>query len=165
MKALVIYDSAYGNTAQIAETIGSTLAAQADVAVRRVGELLPEELRGLHLLIVGSPTQGFRPTPAITNFLKEITANALNGVRVAAFDTRIAASDIKPAIFRFIVKLGGYAAEPIARLLQRQGGELIAPPAGFLVTAKEGPLKAGERERAADWARSIVTATARAPAY
>jgi flavodoxin I len=157
MKALVIYDSAFGNTAQIAHAIGSALGSQKEVTICQVGNVLPEQLTNLNLLIVGSPTQGFRATQAITTFLKESLASGLKGIKVAAFDTRISTSDIKSSFLRFIVKMGGFAAKPIAKSLQQRGGELVMPPEGFIVEGKEGPLKAGELERAADWAKQIVT--------
>jgi len=156
MKALVIYDSFYGNTEQIARAIGDTLGSSAEVEVLKVGEVKPEQLAGLDLLIVGSPTRAFRPTPAITNLLKGIATNGLGGVKVAAFDTRIAITDMKPAILRFFAGLFGYAAKPIANRLQRKGGKLTVSPEGFLVMGTEGPLKEGELERAADWARQVV---------
>jgi len=65
MKALVVYDSFFGNTEKIAQTIGNALGAPADVEVLRVGNVKPEQLTGLGLLVVGSPTRAFRPTPAI----------------------------------------------------------------------------------------------------
>lgn len=158
MKALVIYDSAFGNTAQIAQVIGSALGSQEEVAIRQVNTVRPEELKAVTLLVVGSPTQRFRPTEATTNFLKEVAKQGLEGVQVAGFDTRISTSDIKSPLFRFIIEMGGYAAKRITTQLKRSGGEVIVPPEGFFVTDKEGPLKAGERERAADWARQIVAA-------
>jgi len=30
------------------------------------------------------------------------------------------------------------------------------PPEGFLVTGEKGPLKEGELERAADWAKLVI---------
>jgi flavodoxin I len=156
MKAVVIYDSAFGNTAQIAQAIGNALGSQAEVTVRQVSGVRPEQLTNVNLVIVGSPTQGFRPTAAVTDFLRETLAIGLKGVKVAAFDTRIATSDIKSSILRFVVKLGGYAAKPIADRLKQSGGELIMPPEGFYVEGKEGPLKEGELERAADWAKQMV---------
>jgi flavodoxin I len=56
------------------------------------------------------------------------------------------------------VKLFGYAAEPIAAKLQKKGGTLAAPPEGFFVGGTEGPLKEGELERAAQWARRVGAA-------
>jgi len=55
-----------------------------------------------------------------------------------------------------MVKLFGYAAEPIAKRLGRKGGELAVTPEGFLVEGTEGPLKEGELERAAAWAERIA---------
>ena len=50
----------------------------------------------------------------------------------------------------------GYAAGRIANRLERKGGYLAAEPEGFIVEDSEGPLKKGELERAAIWARRII---------
>ena len=155
MKALIIYDSIFGNTEKIARAIGNGLASDETVEVVPVSSIKPGQLEGLDLLIVGSPTRGFRPTPAIADFLKVLPNNALIGVSVAAFDTRMAASDIGPAPLRFMVNIGGYAAKPIANLLVRLGGTMILAPEGFFVNDKEGPLKDCELDRAAAWAHQI----------
>jgi len=156
MKALVVYDSFYGNTEQIAGAIGEGLGSQDDVPVLRVTEVGPEQLTAVTLLVVGSPTRAFRPTSAITKLLRTIPKNGLKGVRVAAFDTRIAMAAIKSSALRFIVDLGGYAAKPIANKLAKKGADLIVPPEGFVVADTEGPLKEGEIDRAAAWARQIA---------
>jgi flavodoxin len=62
MKALVVYDSVFGNTEQIAQAIGKALGSQAEVNILRVSNVKPEQLTGLKFLIVGSPTRQFRPT-------------------------------------------------------------------------------------------------------
>jgi len=87
MKVLVIYDTLFGNTEQIARTIGSALSSLKEVEVVRVSKVKPKQLTGLKLLIVGSPTHGGRPTPAIQNFLKHIPGSAIRGINVSAFDT------------------------------------------------------------------------------
>ncbi len=157
MKALVVYDSQFGNTEQIAQAIGNALGSQGDVETLRVGDAKPEQLAGLTLLVVGSPTQKFSPTGKTTNFLKSIPKNSLDGVRVAAFDTRFTVSEIeKVGILAFLVRMFGYAAQPIADRLEKKGGELVVPPEGFYVSGTEGPLLEGELERAADWARQIT---------
>ena len=156
MKVLVMYDSVFGNTEQVAQAIGQALGSQEDVGTLRVTSVTPEQLTGLNLLIVGSPTRGFRPTEAITAFLKAIPVNGLTGVKVAAFDTRVSLSDIDSAIGRFFVRTGGYAAKLIADRLKKSGGDLIMPPEGFFVQKSEGPLKEGELERAAAWAKQIT---------
>ena len=157
MEAIVAYDSAYGNTEQVAHAIGSALGSQEDVATLRVGDLTPERLASVSLLVVGCPTQKFSPTGATTRLLKSIPKDGLKGVKVAAFDTRFTEAEIeKVKVLAFLVRLFGYAAEPIADRLQKKGGELAVPPEGFYVDGTEGPLTEGELERAADWARQIL---------
>jgi len=158
MKVLIVYDSVFGNTEQIAQAIGNALGSQEDVEMLRVGNVKPEQLTGLKLLIVGSPTRGFRPTPAISNLLKSIPKNGLKGVKVAAFDTRFTMDEIESSVFilPILVNIFGYAAKPISDRLKRKGGELIIPPEGFFVEGSEGPLKEGELERAANWAKQII---------
>ena len=156
MKVLIIYDSVFGNTEQIAQAIGNSLSSKENVETLRVSEVKPEQLIGLELLIVGSPTRAFRPTKAIMGFLNKIPLNGLKGVKVAAFDTRISTVDVNSRFLNVLVKLFGYAAKPIAYKLEKKGGSLVIPPEGFLVKASEGPLKDGELERAADWAKLII---------
>jgi flavodoxin len=156
MKALIIYDSVFGNTEQIARAIGNALGSEEEVDVLRVGDVKPKQLTGLQLLIVGSPTRAFRPTPAIIKLLGSIPQHGLEGVKVAAFDTRIALSDVDSRILPVLVKVFGYAAKPISDRLEKKGGEVTIPPEGFFVKGTEGPLKEGELERAADWATQII---------
>ena len=144
MKAMVAYDSAYGNTEQIARAIGDALGPQEDVETLRVGEVTPERLTGVS-------------TGATTHLLKSIPKDGLKGVKVAAFDTRFTEAEIeKVKILAFIVRIFGYAAEPIADRLKKKGGELAVPPEAFYVSGTEGPLLEGELERAGEWAKQIV---------
>ncbi len=154
MNALVIYDSVFGNTERIARSIAAALGE--DTVAQNVSAVTAADLNGIDILFVGSPTRGFKPTPAITAFLASLPADALKGVKAAAFDTRIPLDSIKNPIFRLIVKKGGYADRIIAKALAAKGAALAIPSDGFIVLASEGPLKEGERDRAAVWARSIL---------
>ncbi|NPV80546.1 MAG: flavodoxin family protein [Firmicutes bacterium] len=158
MKTLIVYDSIFGNTEQIALAIGNALGSKGNVETLRVSDVKPKHLNGLELLIVGSPTRAFRPTKAITDFLNKIPANGLKGTRVAAFDTRVSTVDVNSRFLNMMVRLFGYAAKPIADKLEKRGGSLIIPPEGFFVKGSEGPLKDGELERAANWARLAMKA-------
>ncbi|MFC2079186.1 flavodoxin family protein [Candidatus Bipolaricaulota bacterium] len=159
MKALVVYDSVFGNTEKIAQAIGTGLGTQEGVPIVRATEVTPEQLNGLELLVVGSPTRKFRPTGATMRLLRRIPKNGLDGVKAAAFDTRISESEIeKVRILAFLVRVFGYAAKPIADRLTKRGGQLVSPPEGFYVGGTEGPLLEGELERATNWAKRITTA-------
>lgn len=156
MKSMVVYDSVYGNTEQIARAIGNALGSGDSAISLQVSKIKLEHLTGLELLIVGSPTRAFKPTRAITNFLNEIPSNGLKGIKVSAFDTRISINDTNSWLLDRLVKLFGYAANPIADKLVKKGGDLIIPPEGFYVKDSKGPLKDGELERAADWAQQFI---------
>lgn len=152
MKTLVIYNSVFGNTKKIAQSIAAALGSQAIP----ISQADANQLRELDLLVVGSPTRKFSPTEGISKFLNGMPKNHLTGARVAAFDTRIVLETIDSKTLRFIVDKGGYAAKTIAKTLEKKGGQLAAPGEGFYVTGEQGPLKDGELERAADWAGRLV---------
>jgi flavodoxin len=151
-----VYDSVFGNTEKVALAMSKAFNAKDNVGISKASSIQQAQLKGLDVLIVGSPTRAFRPTTNITLFLKKIPGNVLKGVRVAAFDTRISLTDVTSSILHFLIKIFGYAAQPIAEKLTKKGGDLVLEPQGFMVKDTEGPLKEGELERAAAWARRIV---------
>ena len=155
MNILVIYDSVFGNTEKIARAIGQALSEDTCAEIVRVNQADAKITAGTDLLIVGSPTRGFRPTPALTKYLNTLPKNQLNGLAAAAFDTRIDLNRISSKVLRFMVHKGGYAAGRIAGLLEKKSASLIAAPEGFFVSGEQGPLKVGEPERAASWAVQI----------
>ena len=138
---LVIYDSTYGNTKMVAETIGEAIKSP----VLHASRVNPTDLKGLDLLIIGSPTHGGWYTPEVKRVLE--LPGALQGVSVASFDTRVN-SKIGAALF-------GFAAPRLARNLQKKGARLVTVPEGFFVLDSKGPLAEGELDRAAAWAKSM----------
>lgn len=152
---VIVYDSVFGNTAQVARAIGAELEAAHQVRCIAVTEAGSADLAGADLLIFGSPTRGFRPTPAIQEFIGS-AREALRGVPAVAFDTRLDPESIHPAPLRWVVQAGGYAAQNLQRELAEYGAVKIAEPEGFLVGGTEGPLLTGELARARDWARGVA---------
>jgi len=155
LKFLIVYDSNFGNTEQIARAIGEAVTPLGEVKVLRVSKVNHSELASIDFLIVGSPTHAGRATRATKEFLKKIPPNALENVRVTSFDTRFSAKD-KGVGTRMLLRVLGYAAGRITESLKGKGGYLAAEPEGFIVEDSEGPLKQGELERAAIWAKGIV---------
>jgi len=144
MKALVVYDSVYGNTEEIARSIGEAIGI--DSKVIKAENSGSADLESVELLIIGCPTYGGRPTPKMKEFLDTIKDISLKDVKVAAFDTRF------PATW---VKIFGFAAGKIEKRLKSQGGKSVIKPEGFYVSGTKGPLVEGEYERAAQWAKNI----------
>jgi len=155
MKALIVYDSVYRNTEEIARAIGRALGEE--TRIDRVEVADADGLGEYEIVIVGSPTQGGRPSPVMKAFLRRIPAGSLRGIDVTGFDTRID-SRMQGYVLRTFMGFLGYAAGRIASQLESKGGRLVVEPAGFFVEAKEGPLRPGEVERAAAWASTIATA-------
>jgi flavodoxin len=153
-KALVVYDSQYGNTAVVARAVGEALSERFETKIETVGHATVKDIRDIDLLVVGSPTQGGRATKGIQDFIDELPQKSLDGKRVAAFDTRFAMKEHGLGL-RIVMRTIGFAAERIARALASKGGKQFVAPEGFIVADTEGPINAGELERAAAWIRQV----------
>lgn len=171
MRALVTFESVYGNTRAIAEAVAEGLRQGAEVTVRSHDEADSAELGAADVLVVGAPTHMHGlPTslsrkmaakasdeeglpldpsataePGIRSWLSDQTGD---GRAAAAFDTRV---DKSPA-------LTGSAARAIGKRMRRRGFKLAVEPESFFVEDSEGPLADGELDRAREWGRSIARA-------
>ena len=156
MKALIVYDSVYGNTQAIARAIGDGLAERYEVLVVPVGSarLMAD---GSDLLVVGGPTQRHGLSPELAALLERLPRGGLAARQAATFDTR----------YRMSALLSGSAARAAAKRLQRAGCRLCRPPASFFVERDRPPqgekrrhsqerLEAGELERAIAWGRELA---------
>jgi flavodoxin len=146
MKVLVVYDTAYGNTEKIGRAIAGAIGD--DVKILHAGETGPSDVEGIDFLFIGAPTQGGRPTRPTQDLLKKLSDTDVKGLKIATYDTRISAKWV--GIF-------GYAAGRIAKALKKKGGNLVRDPEPFFVNGTEGPLREGEAERAAAWAKEIIS--------
>jgi flavodoxin len=86
MKAIIVYDSQFGNTERIAQVIAERLGAARLLRVEDAGTL---ERKECDLLIVASPTQRHGASPAIQAWLERLPRRALKDVPAAAFDTGV----------------------------------------------------------------------------
>lgn len=144
MNTLVVYDSVHGNTEKIARAIGGAIPGE--VQVLHAGEADASGLAAFDLVVLGAPTHGGRPSPAMQEFLGKVPASVWQGKKAAAFDTRMP---------QWWAKIFGFAAPRMARRL-RKAGASVAGAEGFFVKGTEGPLADGEEERAAAWAKEIA---------
>jgi len=169
MRAVVVYESMYGNTHLIAEAIGTGLETAFDVRVLPVAQAGPDVLADADLVVVGGPTHAHGMSRASTRKAAVQAANKPAGgltvepdalgpglrewfswlgncpIRAAAFDTRMHG----PAA------LTGRASKGVIRLLREHGFNVIAEPESFLVT-KQDRLEPHEQDRARDWAARLA---------
>lgn len=170
MHVLVVYESMFGNTQQVAQAIAGGLATHAQVQLVEVGQAEPG-LGDVDLLVVGAPTQiqglskpGSRSSAAkqatdglvsqgigLREWLEKLPAAAA-AVPAAAFDTRLNKS----------AWLTGSAARAAEKLLRKQHHPVAVKAESFLVTATPGPLIDGEVERARAWGEKLGASLASA---
>lgn len=170
MKAVVAYESIYGNTRKVAEAIAAGLEPLGEVEVISVNQADAGAADGAEALIVGGPThmhglatsmsrkqaaqaaeeeEDVDVEPGAADGLglrKWLSERSGGGSPAAAFDTRMDRSAV----------LTGAAARGIAKRLRRRGYDLVADPESFLVEDSEGPLVEGELDRARDWGQSLA---------
>jgi hypothetical protein len=163
-RALVVFESMFGNTQRIAEAVMEGLSPYLPTVILEVGTA-PEVLSNeVELLVVGGPTHAFGMTRARTRedasrqagghvvseriglreWLTSLERTTGSDVAVAAFDTRID----KP-------RVPGSAARGAEKRLRKLGFHVVARPESFYVTGTAGPLVDGETERARRWGEEI----------
>lgn len=176
MHVVGLFESWFGNTREVAEAIADGARAAdptAEVACLRVAEadrrsepptclsrrpdphsrhdFRHERMMGLtaeekkdeaeqHEIEPGAEGRGVR------DWFGELP-KATKGTKAAAFDTRGDA------------RMAGGAAHGIARRLRHHGYDLVAEPEGSIIEGTEGPLRAGESERARIWGGNLVQQT------
>jgi flavodoxin len=167
VKAVIVYESLFGNTHEIADAIAEGLREAADVEVTAVKDSASESVLGAELLVVGGPTHAHgmaskftrkgalddatkkgKPMPDVEGPALREWFDALGqaaGSRAAAFDTRLPPPKL----------IAGSAAKGIAKRLRRHGYDVIGEES-FVVDHSEGPPREGELDRARAWGRGLV---------
>ena len=177
MRAVIVYESMYGNTHLVADAIGTGLGAAFEVSVVPVSHADPAVVVGAELVVVGGPTHVHGMSRAATRKAAVEAANKPASplkvepdapgpglrdwfgslgqypVKAAAFDTRMHG----PAA------LTGRASKGVARLLRAHGFDVVAEPESFLVT-KQDRLEPQETARAREWGAKLAAAIAPARA-
>lgn len=171
MRALVVYESMFGNTEAVARAIGEGIGASMRAEVVEVGVAHGTVPDDVGLLVVGGPTHAFNMSwpstrreaagrssgvisreRGIREWLGALPG-AMTGTHATTFDTRATSS------------ITGSAARAASRRLDRLGYPIVAAPANFRVTDITGPLADGELDRAREWGWALgAGAAARRPA-
>lgn len=171
MRALVIYESMFGNTQQVANAVGDGLARTLPADVVEVGHAQATVPVNVSLLVVGGPTHAFGMSRQKTRAdaagqTKAPVVSGGTGVREwlsslqsPAHPTLAASFDTHMDRPHLIAKMGS-AAAPIGRRLRKLGFSDIADPQHFWVEDTLGPLREGQLERARQWGQSLAALAA-----
>ena len=174
MRALVVYESMYGNTHTIAVSIAAGLSTRHDVTLVPVTRATPELVAAADLLVVGGPTHLHRMSTAASRRW------AADAARKQASPLTMDPDADGPGVrgwlegagrlggqntlaVAFAPRLGGVplftgrASRGISRLLARRGCRMFAAPESFLVS-KQDKLRDGEADRARAWGVMIGAA-------
>ncbi len=149
MKGIVVYDSSYGNTKAIAETISETLKESGiEVDTFYVKHVKKLSAKDYNFLIVGSPTRFGTASFTIMGFLGKMKSKEWINRPFAAFDTENPEN---------IERKEGSAAEKIAEKLKEKQMSQLLPVLKAVVLGWKGPLQEGEIERAKEYARKLAS--------
>lgn len=145
-KAVVVYESKYGNTKTVAESIAEGLreGGVGDVHVLHVGAAKPSELEAYDAVILGSPNHVGGATRTIKKLISGL--GALSGKTLAVFDTYMG-KDVDKAVNKMLKQLKEKAP----------GLEVITPGLSVLVTGMRGSIADGELERSRTFGGTIAT--------
>ncbi len=163
-RALVVYESMFGQTAAVAHEVAAGVAELLPVDLLPVEEA-PAALGEHDLVLAGGPTHAFsmsRPATRRDAHSRGATEGSdavglrewLDGLGedehadVVTFDTR--ATSVR--------RMPGSAARSAARLARRHGLHEVGRPQSFYVEDVAGPLAPGELARAHAWGRSVAEA-------
>lgn len=152
MNILIVYDSYFGNTQEIAETIYNEIKNGNTIKLIKASEVEKSDHLDKDLIIIGSPTRAFSPTKQITNFTKSIPKSI--NAKFAVFDTRMQVDEIGNGFLSFLSGTLGYANDTLEKILKRKG--IKSNTCNFYVSQSEGPLLNKETEKAKDFAKSLV---------
>jgi hypothetical protein len=173
MRALVVYESMFGNTHTVAERIAEGIEPDFETTVVAVGQAGPQQIADADLVVVGGPTHVHgmssersragavdiaakdeeleldpdAPGEGLRDWFRDVSDDVGAGRLAAAFDTRVHAAKV----------LTGEASHAIEKRLRRHGFELLVGRESFFVD-KSNHLEAGEEQRAVDWGRSVAAA-------
>jgi len=166
VRALVVFESSFGNTGQVAKAVWEGIFRRLqDVVLLDVASAPRRLPPDLELLVVGAPTQAFgmsRPRTredaqrqagaelptaglGVREWLRELEPPE-RPVHAATFDTRIHTPHVP-----------GSAAVGAWRVLRRDGFQVSAEAESFWVLGIRGPLREGEIDRARSWGVGLAS--------
>ncbi|APV43376.1 hypothetical protein Dform_00010 [Dehalogenimonas formicexedens] len=158
MKAVVVYESLWGNTAAIAQAIAEGLGPGTRVMSTR--EATAGAIRDADFLVVGSPVMGFSvPNERMIGGIQVKAGSAppdLSQPPMRTWLDSLVPGEKPFAAFETRVKgPWGKATPAIEESMKKLGYRKASEAQKFVVEGTQGPLKEGEIERARQWGAEL----------
>lgn len=135
MKAIVVYDSKFGNTEKAARALALGLQdGGVDTECARFDQVPPDRIRTFDLVAIGGPTQNRKVSRPLEGWLQTLSKSDMAGKRGFAFDTR------------YKSRFAGSAAKEIQARMQNLDMSVVLPYASAIVLGTEGPLEQDSEE-------------------
>jgi flavorubredoxin len=146
-KAIVVYESKYGNTKLVAETIVEGMNQVAGTKAVAVGlnDADLNRMGDFDTILIGSPNHMGRATRSITKFIDKLGKLNLEKKRGAVFDTYLG-GDFEKAVKKMEKQLREKAA----------GIRLVAPGLSIGVGGMKGPIADGELPKCKEFGAKIA---------
>lgn len=147
-KIIVVYESKFGNTRRVAETIveGINEIVRAEAVLKEPDQIEPEEVLDYDLILIGSPNHYGGPTRGIREFIDGLGKIGLEGKLVAVFDTYLGTGFFEKAVKRMEKRIDEKAT----------GLDLIVPGLSIRVEKSRGPIAEGELPKCRDFGKIIA---------
>ena len=144
---IVIYESKYGNTKRVAETIieGINEIEKIEALLKEPKHVDPKELLDYDLILIGSPTHWGGPTRGIKKFIDKLGKIELEGKRGVVFDTYLG-EDFNKAVRKMEKRI----TEKVPGL------KLILPGLSIMVGGMRGPIVEGELPKCKEFGNEIA---------
>jgi flavodoxin len=161
LKGIVVYDTSYGNTKRVAETIAETLReSDIEVDLFHVKDAQKLNAKDYSFLVIGSPTKFGTMSFAIRGFLGKVKTEEWTNKVFATFDTENP-ENIEKAREQ---NKKWSAAEKISEKLREKKMKELSPVLKASVLGQKGPLQEGEIERTKEYARNLANKLKKASA-
>jgi flavodoxin len=147
-KVIVAYESKYGNTKLVAQTIieGMKEVEGLEVVLSELREVDFDEIPEYDAILIGSPSHWGGPTRGVRKFIDKLGKLRLEGKLFAVFDTCLG-GDFEKAVKKMEKRI----SEKIS------GVKRIAPGLSIKVQGMKGPLIEGELSKCKDFGNKIAT--------
>ncbi len=147
VKVAVLYDSKYGNTKRVAETIAVELQ-QVDGTEATVTDLKRfdvDDIANYDWILLGGPTHFGGPTRLVKKFIDTLGKRNMNGKSVAFFDTYLG-EDFEKGVRKMEDQMRGTVP----------GLKLLTHGLSIRVEGMKGPIVEGELVKCKDFVKQLM---------